>query len=128
MAFDTPAAAAIEAQGFRVKFGANTFSLTDGYAASAAERAEDFDAMIADPEVRMILFPGGEISNELLPLINYDAIAEHPKIICSYSDGTTLLEAIHSRTGLVTFYGGSTRSLVPKNVTSRHAANTTERM
>lgn len=108
-----PAADAIRAEGFAVKFGKNTFSMTDGYAASAAERAEDFDEMIADPEVKMILFPGGEISNEILPLIDYDAIREHPKIICSYSDGTTLLEAIHSRTGLVTFYGGSTRSFAP---------------
>lgn len=108
-----PAAENIRAQGFGVKFGKYAFSRTDLYAGSAEERAADFNTMIADDEVKMILFPGGEIANEILPLIDFDAIAKHPKIICSYSDGTTIVEAVHSRTGLVTFYGGSTRSFDP---------------
>ena len=103
----------ITSQGFGYKLGKNIFSMTDGYAASIEERAEDFNSMVADPEVKMILFPGGEVSNEILPYIDYEAIKKNPKIICSYSDGTTVVEAVHYMTGMVTFYSGSTRSFDP---------------
>lgn len=96
--------------GFKVKLSKNLFSQTDGYAGSAEERAEDFNEMIADGEVKMLLFGGGEVCNEILPYIDYENIARHPKILCSYSDSTTILNAVHSKTGLVTFYGASLRT------------------
>ena len=96
--------------GFAVRSSSHLYSDTYGYAGSPEERAEDFNAMIGDDAVRMLLFGGGEVSNEILPLIDYDAIRKHPKIICSYSDSTTLLNAIYSMTGLVTFYGASPRT------------------
>ncbi len=43
--------------------------------------------------------------NEILPLIDFENIRRNPKLIVSYSDGTTLLNAIHINTGLITFYG-----------------------
>lgn len=66
--------------------------------------------MIADDSVQMLLFGGGEVSNELLPYIDYALIREHPKLICSYSDSTTLLNAIHFMCGLPVFYGASVRT------------------
>lgn len=95
----------LEEKGFHIKRSKYLYSTTCGYAGSMEERAEDFNSMIADPEVSMLLFGGGEISNELLPYIDYSAVSVHPKIICSYSDSTTILNAIHSATGLVVFYG-----------------------
>ena len=53
----------------------------------------------------MVFFGGGEGGNELLPYVDFDMIAAHPKIALSYSDGTTLLQAIHAKTGQVTYYG-----------------------
>jgi muramoyltetrapeptide carboxypeptidase len=44
---------------------------------------------------------------QLLDHIDYDLIRQNPKILIGYSDNTTLLTAIHSRTGLVTFMGPS---------------------
>ena len=44
-------------------------------------------------------------SNSLLPYIDYEYLAKHPKIIIGYSDVTALLLGIYARTGLVTFYG-----------------------
>lgn len=61
--------------------------------------------MIADPEVELILFGGGEGANELLPYIDFENIKRHPKRIVSYSDGTFLLNPIWARTGLETYYG-----------------------
>ncbi len=46
----------------------------------------------------MVLFGGGEGGNELLPYIDFENIATHPKIVCSYSDGTTILNAIYTKT------------------------------
>lgn len=95
----------LESLGFKVKTGKNLYKSTYGYSASEKERAEDLNTMAADNEVKMIFFGGGEGGNELLPYIDYDLIQKHPKIYLSYSDGTTLINAIYARTGLCTYYG-----------------------
>jgi muramoyltetrapeptide carboxypeptidase len=102
-----PIIAALEALGFAVKCGDNLYKDTFGTVASDTERAADFNAMIRDDQVRMILFSGGEGAEDLLPLLDYQAAAENPKLLCSYSDGTTILNAITAQTGLVTYYGQS---------------------
>lgn len=91
--------------GFNVKLGTNIYKNTYGYIASENERAKDFNAMIADDDVQMILFGGGENAVDLLPLIDYKNIRRHPKLFSSYSDGTSILNAIYAQTGLVTYYG-----------------------
>lgn len=97
-------------KGFKVKYGENLFQSTYGFAASPEERAGDFNAMVKDPEVSMIFFGGGEVGNEILPLIDYEAVRNHPKIMMSYSDGTSVLNAVTSCSGLVTYYGQSPRT------------------
>ncbi|MDR2895844.1 MAG: LD-carboxypeptidase [Propionibacteriaceae bacterium] len=72
---------------------------------SAADRAADFNALLADDQVKLILFGGGDGAVELLPLIDYGAIARSPKLISSFSDASSLLMAIAAQTGLVTYYG-----------------------
>lgn len=91
--------------GFQVKQAKNLYRDTYGYLASEQERAEDINAMVQDDTVRMILFGGGEGGNEVLPLLDYEAIARNPKIFLSYSDGTSILNAVYARTGLETYYG-----------------------
>ena len=95
----------IEQLGFRVKLGSNIFKNTHGYLASEQERADDLNRMVADDEVKMVLFGGGWGANEILPLIDYAGIACHPKLFSSYSDGTSILAAIYTQTGLITYYG-----------------------
>ena len=95
----------LENAGFQIELAPNVFSDTYHFAGSIEERAADFNVMIADPTVKMILFGGGEVCNEILPYIDYEAVKANPKILASYSDSTTILNAITSMTGLVTFYG-----------------------
>lgn len=95
----------IERLGFKVKFGDNVRKDTDGYIASAQERADDLNALVSDSKVKMILFSGGDGAVEILPLIDYENIAHNPKLFSSYSDATSILNAIHAQTGLVTYYG-----------------------
>ena len=97
----------INSIGFKVKEGKNLYKNTYMYLASEQERADDFNEMILDNDVKMILFGGWNGGNELLPYINYDNIKKHPKIICRYSDGTSILNAIYSKTDLIVYYGQS---------------------
>ena len=91
--------------GFKVKTGKNLYKSTYGYSATEMERAEDLNNMFSDADVKMVFFGGGEGGNELLPYIDFENIAKNPKIVCSYSDGTTILNAIYTKTGLITYYG-----------------------
>lgn len=95
----------IEQLGFQVRLGANIYKNTHGYLASEQERADDLNDMVNDNEVKMVLFGGGWGANEILPLIDYENIARHPKLFSSYSDGTSILNAIYAKTGLITYYG-----------------------
>ncbi len=96
----------LQALGLKVKYGHSIFSRDGYFAGSNAERAADINNMFADPEVKAIFeLRGGWGSNLLLDKINYRLIKQHPKIIIGYSDITSLLLAIHAKTGLITFHG-----------------------
>ncbi len=96
----------LESLGYRVKIGENIYRDTYGYLASEMERADDINAMAADDSVKMVFF-GGEGGNEPVPYLDFETIRRHPKIYCSYSDGTTLLNTIRSKGNFVTYYGQS---------------------
>jgi muramoyltetrapeptide carboxypeptidase len=91
--------------GFEICEGNNIYKDTYGYIASEKERADDFNSMIANDEIKMVFFGGGTGSNEIIPFLNYEGIKDHPKIYCSYSDGTTILNTIYAKTGLIVYYG-----------------------
>ncbi len=78
-----------------------------GYLAGTdAARAADVNAMFADDSVNAVLaVRGGWGCNRILPLLEYDAIREHPKLLMGYSDITSLLVALYARCGMVTFHG-----------------------
>ena len=59
-----------------------------------------------DPSVRCVIATiGGTRSADLLPYLDWAAIAADPKILVGYSDITVLLHAVQRRAGLVTYYG-----------------------
>lgn len=76
-----------------------------------AERAADVNEMFANPNVDAILCArGGYGCTRILEQLNFETIQQNPKLLLGFSDITALLNAIHSKTGLVTFHGpvGST--------------------
>ncbi len=96
----------VRSLGFTAKPSPNLFSRTQYLAGTDRERADDLNAMFADPEVDAIFcVRGGYGSGRLLRYLDYDVIAANPKIIMGYSDITAILNAIYLRTGLVTFHG-----------------------
>ena len=99
-------AESLAALGFKTKRGANLLARRGYFAGTDEQRAADLNAMFADPEVRAIhCVRGGWGSARLLSLLDWAAIAKNPKILLGYSDITTLLLALHAKTGLVTFHG-----------------------
>ena len=104
--------ALMEASGFNVKFGKYVFEDTLGYGTSPEKRAADINWAFKDDEVKAIMcVKGGEDSNTILDYIDYEMIKKHPKIICGFSDNTSILNAIHEKTGLVTYHGPTFKSL-----------------
>lgn len=49
--------------------------------------------------------------NGVFDYLDFDVIKNNPKILCGYSDPTSLLDVVYERTGLVTFYGPNFKSL-----------------
>ena len=95
----------IERLGFQIKFGKNIYKDTYKYTASVTERVDDLNEMIYDETVKMVFFGGGYGSVDLLPHIDYKKIKETSKLFLSYSDGTSILNAVYAQTGITTYYG-----------------------
>ena len=105
----------LEELGFDVSFSSNYFEHDLFDSASIASRVEDLHEAFVDPSVDAILATiGGFNCNELLPYLNYDLIAQNPKIFCGYSDTTALLNAIYAKTGMQTYMGPSYSSFKMK--------------
>ena len=101
-----------ERSGFKVKCSKNIFSNTNEYIATAREKAEDINAMFADKEVKMIwCAKGGNNSNSTFEYLNYELIKKNPKIICGYSDITSITNMITEKTGLITFSGTNFKTI-----------------
>ncbi|NJK65748.1 MAG: LD-carboxypeptidase [Microcoleus sp. CSU_2_2] len=92
--------------GLKVKVGKHFYDRYGYLAGKDAERAADVNAAFADDSVQAIFTGmGGWGCNRILPLLDYNTIRNHPKIIMGFSDITALLLAIHARTNLLTFHG-----------------------
>lgn len=94
----------VKEKGFNVKLSKNIYKNTNGYSATAKEKADDINQMFQDKEVKMIwCAKGGENSNIVFDKLDYEMIKQNPKIICGYSDITSITNMINAKTGLVTF-------------------------
>ena len=95
----------LQAMGFKVREAPNLRARYGHFAGTDAQRASDVNAMFADPSVHGILaMTGGSGGNRILPLLDYAAIRRTPKFLGGFSDITALINAVHARTGLVTFH------------------------
>lgn len=102
----------VEKSGFKVKFSKNIYANTNGYSSTAQEKAEDINEMFQDQEVKMIwCAKGGNNSNTVFELLDYEAIKRNPKILCGYSDITSITNMITAKTGLITFSGTNFKTI-----------------
>lgn len=103
----------MEGSGFSIQFGRHVFCNTTGYGPTAKQKAQDIEDMFLNPKIKMIFCAkGGYNSNTTFEYIHPEIIQKNPKILCGFSDSTSLLNFIYSQTGLVTFHGPTFKSLV----------------
>ena len=98
--------------GFNIKLGNFVFSHTLGYGASSIEKAKDVNDMFSNPDIKAIFcVKGGANSNSIFDYLDYELIKNNPKILCGFSDSTSITNVITLKTGLVTFSGPTFKSL-----------------
>lgn len=117
----------LQSLGLNVKIGKHVFD-TYGYLAGKDEhRLDDLHEMFADKQIKgIICAQGGYGSARIASEINYDLIANNPKVLWGYSDVTFLHTAIREKTGLVTFHGPMLSSDIGKpdfDIFSKHMFN-----
>ena len=114
----------LEQLGFELSYSKHYFENDILGSATIQSRVEDLHEAFSDSNVDVILATiGGFNSNELLPYLNYELIAKHPKIICGYSDTTAILNAIYTKTGMLTYMGPSYTSFKMKELQEYQTAS-----
>jgi muramoyltetrapeptide carboxypeptidase len=113
-----------EMRGYRTKVAPHTL-LASGYmAGEPRQRAADINMLFTDDEVSLLMTAtGGASAIQMLPHVDYEAIAKHPKILAGLSDPTCLLNAITAGTGLPTFHGPNGYNFGHKSPTAFTEAN-----
>lgn len=102
----------MESSGFQIEFGKYVFTNELGYSATAKQKAEDINNMFANKEIKAIFCAsGGANSNSTFEYLDYELIKNNPKILCGFSDSTSLTNMITEKTGLVTFSGATFKAL-----------------
>jgi len=97
---------ALERLGFVAVPAANLGSRSGMFAGSDAERLAAFHQLAADPSIAAILFArGGHGFLRVLPDIDWDLLAAHPRAYVGFSDITPFLLEVVRRLGLVAFHG-----------------------
>lgn len=96
----------LERLGFEPLPAANLASRDGLFAGRDDERLAAFHALASDPSVAAIVFArGGHGLLRLLPHIDWELLARHPRAYVGYSDLTPFLLQVVQRLGLVAFHG-----------------------
>ncbi|GAB3683586.1 LD-carboxypeptidase [Angustibacter aerolatus] len=98
----------VRGRGYDVRLGECLLGGTH-VSAPAATRAAELQAMLLDPAVRAIVPPwGGETAIDLLPLLDWQAIAAaEPTWVVGFSDVSTIIAPLTLRTGVATVHGNN---------------------
>jgi muramoyltetrapeptide carboxypeptidase len=92
--------------GYEPVYSQNIFDRDLYFAGSVERRTHEFQEFWRREDIAaLICVRGGYGSNYLLEKLDFGMIAAHPKILLGCSDITSLLTAMHDRTGLIGFHG-----------------------
>lgn len=106
----------LEGMGLKPRIAAHARESGPWASAPIEARVADLHEAFADEAVRGVFCAiGGYGASELLHALDFDLIAENPKVFCGYSDTTALHVAMQQRSGLVTFYGPSVLNELGEN-------------
>lgn len=104
----------MQQRGFEIVEGACLRASAGHVSAPARERAAEFMRFALDDTLAAIAPPwGGELAMELLPLLDFDALAgARPKWMFGFSDVSTLMTMLTARCGWATMHSANLMDLV----------------
>lgn len=86
--------------GIHPVFSDYIYESEDVFSGTAKERAHALMQLYRDDEIKGIFdISGGDIANGILPYLDYEIIANSRKMFWGYSDLTTVINAIYTKTG-----------------------------
>ncbi len=86
--------------GLQPVFSNYIYEKEDVFSGTAKERADALMEFYRDDTIKGIFdISGGDVANGILPYLDYDIIANSSKLFWGYSDLTTVLNAIYTKTG-----------------------------
>ncbi len=92
--------------GFKTTVGRSVHQKFGQFAGYEQDRAKEIMGFFKDPEVKAIIgMRGGSGAARILTHLDFETIAENPKIIMGFSDITSTINAIYAKTGLITYHG-----------------------
>lgn len=119
-----PAITLFEEWGLNVVLSENLFAVHNQFAGTETERAEDFQKMLDDEEIKAIICArGGYGVVRIIDLLNFENFIHHPKWIVGYSDITVFHSHIHTRFGIETLH-----ATMPINIYANPNYESTESM
>lgn len=87
-------------KGFSPVYSEYIYECNSCFSGSARERAKALMDFYCDDDIFAIYdISGGDIANEILPYLDYEIIKASKKMFWGYSDLTTVINAIYSKTG-----------------------------
>lgn len=96
----------LHGKGFKTHVHPQTYYALNQSAGTPEEKTAAFHELLENDEVGAIFCArGGNRTATMLPLIDFDKVKTHPKILLGYSDVTALLNAVYARAGLISFHG-----------------------
>jgi len=110
----------IQRMGFAIETDARIFSRQGYLAGTDAQRAAQFNEMVANDKVQAVMSArGGYGAMRMMEALDYEAIRRTAKAFIGFSDMTALHRAISLRSGLVTFHGPMVTTLATCDESSR---------
>ncbi len=101
-----PAVECFQKEGFEIVFGKNLFKELNQFSGTDDERAEDFQLMMDNSEIKAVLCArGGYGTVRIIDKLDFTTFRKNPKWVCGFSDVTVLhshiwqnfeVETIHS--------------------------------
>lgn len=86
--------------GLQPVFSDYIYEKEGAFSGTARERARALMKFHKDDEIKGIFdISGGDVANGVLPYLDYEIIANSPKLFWGYSDLTTVINAIYAKTG-----------------------------
>ncbi|MCG8549977.1 MAG: LD-carboxypeptidase [Desulfobacterales bacterium] len=102
----------LESLGFEVHIPSGITGRHRYLAGTDRQRAGVLNSLFSDPGIKGIIAArGGFGAMRLLPLLDWDAIAENPKLFIGFSDPTALISALVCNAGICAIHGPNLVSL-----------------